>query len=257
LTAGESASEETVVHTRILRCMLATDDSYAYWQNVDPSVPIAERARVAFERRWFGHKSEARVTLLMSNLVARFDAYPEALALLHRLTSVPAALRPWICHFHTQLSDPLYRRFTGEYLPSRRAQGTWRVDRDTVAAWVDSLVPARWSPTTCRKFASNLLATAADAGVLKGRKDPRDLSIGAVPEVAIGYALYLLRGVRIDAALGHDPYLSSIGLQRDSLPLALHRVPGLAYRALGDVAEIEWGFPSLSAWGLDVLGATA
>jgi len=45
-------------------------------------------------------------------MAQRYDAIPEALALLRELQSVPATVRPWICHLHTQLSDPLYRRFT-------------------------------------------------------------------------------------------------------------------------------------------------
>src|SRR5690606_37776806 len=101
------------------RCMLAADDCYAYWRNVDTEIPPADRARVAFAERWFGTKSEARVRTIMTDMLERFDAYPEALALLHALGGVPSRLRPWICHVHTQLADPIYRRFAGELLPER------------------------------------------------------------------------------------------------------------------------------------------
>lgn len=185
-----------MVHTGILRCTLATDDSRAYWRKVDLRVPLEQRSREAFDERWFGLKSEARVDTLIRNMAQRFDAFPEALALLHGLENLPAAVRPWICHLHTQLSDPLYRRFTGEYLPQRLAHGVRNLDRDTVARWVESLEPGRWSVITCRKFGSNLLTTATEAGLLKGRPDARELSLGNVPEVALGYALYLLRTVR-------------------------------------------------------------
>lgn len=253
----DSSAEVTTMHTRILRCTLATDDSQAYWRNVDLGVPMQERARVAFESRWFGLKSEARVDTLIRNMAERFDTFPEALALLHALPSVPAALRPWICHLHTQLSDPLYRRFTGEYLPQRRAQGLHSLDRDTVARWVESLEPGRWSVITCRKFGTNLIATAVEAGLLESRRDPRALSTVPAPELALGYALYLLRTVRFEGPLGDDPYLRSLGAWRDTLPQVLQRVPGVAYQRLGRVEDIEWRYPSLTAWGTHVLRGEA
>jgi hypothetical protein len=245
------------MHTRILRCTLATDDSQAYWRNVEPVVPVQERVRIAFERRWFGLKSEARVDTLIRNMNERFDAFPEALALLQALPSIPAALRPWICHLHTQLSDPLYRRFTGEYLPQRRAQGLRSLDRDTVARWVESLEPGRWSVITCRKFGTNLIATAAEAGLLGNRRDPRELPLVVAPEQALGYALYLLRTVRFEGALGNDPYLRSLGAPRDALPPLLERVSGVTYQRVGQVEDIEWQYPSLTAWGMRVLGGEA
>jgi hypothetical protein len=253
LTEGGLA-EVTMMHTRILRCTLATDDSYAYWRNVDLSVPVEQRARAAFERRWFGLKSEARVDTLIRNMTERFDAFPEALNLLRRLPAVPATLRPWICHLHTQLSDPLYRRFTGEYLPQRRAQGLRSLDRDVVARWVDNLEPGRWSIVTCRKFGTNLLSAAVEAGLLENRRDSRELAPLNVPDDMLGYALYLLRGIRFEGALGEDPYLRSLGLDRDGLPSALQRAPGLAYQRLGRVEELDWQYPDLTTWGVRVLG---
>ncbi|HET9932534.1 MAG TPA: hypothetical protein VFQ35_17650 [Polyangiaceae bacterium] len=44
-------AEASELHTRILRCMLAADDCYAYWQHVDVSVPVEARAAVAFRER--------------------------------------------------------------------------------------------------------------------------------------------------------------------------------------------------------------
>jgi hypothetical protein len=249
--------EATEMHTRILRCMLATDDCYAYWQHVDVSVPVEARAAVAFQERWFGVKSEARVHTLLPTMVERFDRYPEALALLRSLGSVPAVLRPWICHLHLQLSDPIYRRFTGEYLPERRAQGYAAVDRAVAARWVESVAPERWSATTTLKFASNLLSAAAEAGIIKERKDPRKLAIATVPDAAVGYALYLLRTVEFAGTLSDNPYLRSLGIDAGLFPVALARVPGIRYRGLGGVHEVDWRYPSLTAWGTETLGATA
>ncbi|MGK3963927.1 DUF1819 domain-containing protein [Sorangium sp. So ce1667] len=245
------------VHTRILRCMLAVDDCYAYWQHVDEDVPVADRARVAFERRWFGTKSEARVRTIMTDMIERFDAYPEALALFRRLGTVPSNLRPFLCHVHTQLADPIYRRFTGEWLPTRREQGLTTLDRDTVARWVDGLQAGRWGPSTCIKFASNLLATALDVGLVSGRRDPRKLPSIPVPDVILGYVLYLLRGVRIDGSLTDNPYLCSLGVTKATFHSFAARIPGIRFAELGGVIDLAWLEPSLTAWGLRYIGASA
>lgn len=261
MTSGRPSAprEETVVHTRILRCMLAPEDCQAYWQRVgrgDQEVPPKERAAVAFAERWFGTKSEARVRTLIGDLVERFDAFPEALALLSSMTSVPARLRPWICHLHVQLADPIYRRFTGELLPTRRAEGYRTIDRPGVARWIDEIEPGRWSAATCNKFASNLLATALEAGLITGRRDPRSLTPKHVPSEAVGYALYLLRSVQIEGDLLTSPYLRSLGVDLESLGSATH-IPGFSCARVGDVVDITWGEPSLSEWGQRYVEAAA
>ncbi|WP_437737388.1 DUF1819 domain-containing protein [Sorangium sp. So ce1335] len=255
--ASAPPAEATDVHTRILRCMLAVDDCYAYWQHADEAVPLADRAHVAFERRWFGTKSEARVRTIMTDMVERFDAYPEALALFRQLGTVPSNLRPFLCHVHTQLADPIYRRFTGELLPTRREQGLTTIDRDTVARWVDGLQAGRWGASTCIKFASNLLATALDVGLVGGRRDPRKLPPIPVPDVILGYVLYLLRGVRIDGTLTDNPYLRSLGVMKATFRSFAAHIPGIRFDELGGVIDLTWLEPSLTAWGLRYLGANA
>lgn len=253
----ERPAETSVVHTRILRCMLAVDDCYAYWQHVGAGAPVAARARAAFEGRWFGVKSEARVRTIMTDMVERFDAYPEALALLHDLGTVPASLRPFLCHVHTQLADPIYRRFTGELLPQRLDQGYATIDRVAVARWVDRLEPGRWSATTCIKFASNLLATALDVGLVGGRRDPRKVTLPTVPDAIVGYVLYLLRGITIAGSLTDNPYLRSLGITPATFLSFAPRVPGIRYAELGGVVDLTWLEPSLTAWGRRALGAAS
>ena len=246
-------AENTNIHTGILRCMLAAEDSYAYWRRVDTSVPPAVRPKQAFEQRWFGTKSEARAQILIRSMVTRFDAYPEALTLLQRLGQVSSKLRPLICHVHTQLGDPIYRRFTGEYLPMRRDQGHTTIDRETVARWVDTLEPGRWSASTCIKFGSNMLATAYEAGVVAGRRDPRNVALGPIPDAAVGYFLYLLRGVKIDGSLTENPYLRSLGVTSESFGAIAPRIPGIRFTEVAGLVELTFLEPSLTAWGLKYL----
>jgi hypothetical protein len=233
--------------------MLAADDCFAYWRHVDTAVSSAERAHIAFEQRWFGTKSEARVRTIMTDMVERFDAYPEALALFQKVGRIPAGLRTFLCHLHTQLADPVYRAFTGDFLPSRRDEGRTTVDRAAVARWVESSHPGRWSSVTCTKFASNLLATALDVGLVRCRRDPRQLPHPIVPAVVVGYALYLVRGVRIEGSLTENAYLRSLGLTTDSLGRISGTIPGVRIAELGGLAEITFQEPTLTAWGLRYL----
>ncbi|MGE5788335.1 MAG: DUF1819 domain-containing protein [Myxococcales bacterium] len=247
-------TESTTTHARILRCTLAVADSQAYWQHADLDLVWAARSRRAFEGRWFGVRSEARVCTLIAEMAARFDAFPEALALLHELGTVPSNLRPYLCHVHTQLADPIYRRFTGEMLPTRRAHGQTTIDRDVVARWVANLEPGRWSVATCAKFASNLLATTAEAGLVLGQQDPRKLMLHAVPERVLGYVLYVLRGVRIQGSLDNNPYLRSLGIDPESFGRLGTCVPGVCVTELGRVIDVTWLEPNLRSWGLRYLG---
>jgi hypothetical protein len=49
-------------------------------------------------------------------LRARFDAFPNALHVLQRWPHMSPDTRRVVCHWHLQLSDPLYRDFTGTFL---------------------------------------------------------------------------------------------------------------------------------------------
>lgn len=242
------AHEATTVHTRILRCMLAVDDCYAYWKNVDTSVPPAERSKVAFEERWFGTKTEARVKTLVGDMLERFDVFPSALAALHAKGSVPSHLRPFVCHLHVQLADPIYRRFAGDLLPRRRALGHATIDLGLVSTWVEGEEPGRWSPATRTKFASNLLATALDVGLVQGRRDPRKISRPHVPPPVLGYALHLLREVAFEGTLTDNPYLRSLGVEVDSFAGYALDIPGIRFASVGGVAEIAFDEPSLTAY---------
>lgn len=235
------------LHTRILRVMLATEDSIAYWRVAPRAAVDADRLRVAFDSRWFGAKSESRVKTLLGDMALRFDAYPCALAALHAWDP-PRFLAPWLCHFHTQLADPIYRAFTGEFLPERRLAGYTRVDREAVARWVGERWPDRWSPITCLKFGSNLLATAAEAGLFKERRDPRELHAPRAPKLAVEYLFYLLREVRTEHALLDSPYVRALAASSSERADLVHHLPTVRVHSLGDVTEFTWLHNDLLSW---------
>jgi hypothetical protein len=247
----ECPEEATVVHTRLLRITLAVDESQAYWENAAPDLPSTAMAGVAFEGRWFGGKSAARVRQLLHDMASRYAAFPESLAVLRRWSAMSAATRRLVCHWHLQLSDPLYRRFSGLFLTERRAAGAAAggLTRDLVARWVRAEGGERWAPATCVQFASKLLTTAFEAGLVAGRRDPRPLATPRIPDDAVAYLLYLLRGIRFAGTLFDNPYLASVGLTGPLLDARIAHLDDLTLRRIGDVVDVEWRAPSLEAWG--------
>lgn len=244
----DRSSEATDVHTRILRLALGVEESRSYWERVDPTVPAADRALIAFEQRWFGSRSLERVRFLLASFADRYDPFPEALAVLRRWSTMDAAARQIICHWHLQLSDPLYRRFTGTFLVHRRTLREPTVDRDVALRWVKNEFPDRWSEATCVQFASKLLSAASEAGVISPKRDPRALLTPKVPDLALAYLLHLLRGIRFAGTLTENPYLASVGLVEGFLDQRLRSLPGITFRRMGQLTEFQWDAASLTAW---------
>ena len=236
------------IHTRILRVTLGEPECRAYWQHVDLAIPADARATIAFEQRWFGARSMARVKTLVATMSQRFDATPTALAALRAWRSVAVETRVLICHWHLQFSDPVYRAFTGGFLAQRRAEHRGTVDRDQVERWVHATWGERWAAVTRLKFGANLLSAAGEAGLVTGRKNPRPIATPRVPDEALAYLLHLLREVDFEGRLLDNPYLASVGLDAETLPSRLASLRDVQYRRLGDVVDLEWGAPSLRSW---------
>jgi hypothetical protein len=245
-SVGEIA-EATEVHSRLLRCSLCIGESRGYWMHVDPDRP-RDSASNAFGESWFGTKSEAWTTELLSNMRVRFDAFPAALSVLARWRSMPLETRRLVCHLHVQLTDPLYRAFTGEFLVERRDAPRSEVNRQTVIQWVTEHGPERWALKTRIQFASRLMSCALAAGLLGGKRDPRPAIAPRVPDDALAYVLYLLRTVQFRGSLVNNPYLASIGIAGGHLADRFRGLSSIELRQVGSVHEIEWRYPDLAAW---------
>lgn len=241
--------EETAVHTRLLRLALGVEDSRAYWLRVDPTIAGDARLQRAFEERWFGAKSYQRVRTLLSNFAARYDAFPPGFEALRRWSSMSPTTRRLVCHWHAQLSDPLYRRFTGELLPQLRRRGVARpLDRDTAIRWVGDTFPDRWAKATLVQFGSKLLSAVTEARLATGGRDPRALPSPEVPDEALEYLLYLLRTVRFAGTMTENPYLASVDLDGAFLDRRLRSLPSLEFRRMGELVEVEWRYRDLAEW---------
>lgn len=245
--------EATHIHTRMMKCALEVEESRAYWQHTDGSDRAAPQQ--AFDAFWFGARSMPRIKVLLINLRARFDAFPPALAVLHRWPDMSPDTRKLICHWHTQLADPLYRALTGDFLAERRLGLRPEITRDLVTRWVGEQGPERWTLPTRIQLASKLLSAARAAGLVASNRDPRPLTAPRVPDDALEYALYLLRGIETAGPLLDSAYFASLGLTGGILEDRLRALPGLRFRRQGDLVDFGWRYPDLAAWADAKLGA--
>ncbi len=249
LVVSEIVEETRAPHTRLLRVSLEVEHARTYWQRADPSRPREREVEIAFGEYWFGAKSMARVGALTLAFSTRFDPFPHAIEALRLWTAAERSTRTTICHWHLQLTDPIYRAFTGTYLPERRASGRREISREPVVRWVGEFDREnRWSAATRVGFASKLLSAASRAGLVEGTRDPRPLITPRVSPVALGYLLYLLRSVRFAGTLQDNPYLRSIGLEGGLVDDTMRQVPGLTYRRIGDLIDVTWDHENLVAW---------
>jgi hypothetical protein len=248
-----SPREVTEVHTRLSRCALEVDDSRAFWAHADETTKVD--AQLAFGEYWFGARSLARVKVLLANMRARFAAFPSALAALHRWQDMSPETRRAICHWHLQLTDPLYRRFTADYLPERRAGARPQVTRDLVVGWVGTHGPSHWTMSMQIQFASKLLSAAYSAGVVTSNRDPRPVGTPWVPDDALEYLMYLLRETQFKGSLLDNAYTKSVGLVGAVLEERLRGLPGLDFRRQGDLVDFGWRYRDLRMWANASLGS--
>jgi hypothetical protein len=251
----KQAFEVIQPHTHLLRLALAVEESRAYWQHSRPNIPESALATFAFEERWFGHRSMERVRLLLNNLALRFDAYPAALDVLRFWQPSDPTTRANLCHWHTQLSDPLYRSFTSQLIPQRYLLPTPSIDRDVVARWLVGQIGTSWAPATTMRMATSLLTSAAAAGLCSQGVGVRQLKTPKVTDEALVYLLYLLRDVVFEGSLLANPYLASVGLNARFLEQRLSRLSGLTFQRMGDLYEFTWHYLNLKAWAEGTLKA--
>ena len=247
--------EETALHTRMLRLGLAEDESLTYWAHAARGLTPEQTFEAAFQERWFGGRTMARVRYLVLNLQHRFDAFPEALKTLARWMPTDVADRTVICHWHLQLSDPLYREFTSTVFAQRWQRPTPTIDRTAAVRWVEAKMEGRWSPSTSQRMASGLLSAASEAGLCEPLKPIRTLAFPRVSDQALGYLLYLLRDIEFQGSLQDNPYTQSVGLDGELWQQRVRKLPWVGYSRTGNVHDFKWQFDSLQDWANEVLAS--
>jgi len=248
LKSAARPKEEVRLHTRVLKCTLELANSRIFWAESVAAEPM--QAEAAFEAGWFGHRSLTRMRELLTTLRARYGAFPAALQVLHRWQGMGGDTQKLICHWHLQLSDPLYRLFSGTFLPDRLLHGQPTVSKQQVVTWLGEAGGGRWSGSTRLQLASKLLSTAHSAGLIQGKRDPRPIVFPLVPDDALTYLLHLLREVDFEGTVVVNPYLRSVGLEGSLLNDRLKRLPDLNYARQGDLVDMGWKHRDLAAWAV-------
>lgn len=240
-------SEVVQPHTRLLRIGLAEAESAEYWRQSQRDLG-EQRTRVAFEERWFGSRALARVQYLVGTFQARFDAYPQALKSLHRWAPEDVRERRVLCHWHLQLSDPLYRQFTGEHLPVRLQHPQPTLDRNAVLRWIEQGAGQHWSTATTQRMAAGLMGVLNEVGYTAGVQAIRPLALPWVSDRALTYLLYLLRETEFQGSLNCNPYLASVGIDAEALEARLVKLAGIRFQRMSNLKELHWEHGSLWEW---------
>lgn len=234
-------------HSRLCSFTLAQRESQEYWKERGSSLEAAS-LETAFSGRWFGNQSEKRVKTILSHMKCRFDPYPQALEVLSKWGNIGWSRN--ICHWHLQLSDPLYREFTGSYLPQCRSNGIQFIDWRMVLRWIAAIDCIDWSISTKRQMASSLLTTARQAGLME---ENNPIISPVVADNALEYWFFLWKSQPGICHGWNNPYLSSLGLTGATLAHRVNRLPSLNVYRLGDVYDWGWQYPDLMTWAIATL----
>jgi hypothetical protein len=170
---------------------------------------VEELYEVAHEERWFGDLTASRLKYLIGQLQKRFP-YP-ARELLGFQPRPEAHQNTLICHWHLQLTDPLYREYASSFLLGCWSGPTTSVSIDSSEAWVQrQSLAQKWAASTQRRMASGLLSAATDAGlVARTGRNERELKLPTVDSRDIAYLKKLLQAA--GAANNIETYLMSLG----------------------------------------------
>lgn len=242
----ERPCEASTFHTRLLKAGLAVEDCRAYWEK--RRTQSAPSAQTAFAEYWFGAKSVLWLQRLLADMRGRFEAFPESLQVLSTWDRMPVSIRTTICHWHLQLADPLYRAFSGSFLPTRYRDGFENVTGDIVALWIDELCPDKWQAATRKQFARKLLYAASDAGLLKADGVNWRFRTPTVDDIALHYLMYVLREITFTGTLTTNPYLKSVWLDDADLSRRLHAAAPVNIHRQGSLVDFTWRFDSLAEW---------
>lgn len=176
--------EEHTPHTGLLRLGLAVPASRIYWQKAGRGLEIENR-----QESWYPKLSADRERYLLRQMQRRFPKPWPA-----EIVSRPTLTAGLVCHWHLQLTDPLYRHYTGDYLLKCWSSGTPTVSLEGTVAWVEKCsLTADWKPNTVRRLASGLMSSAAAAGLCdsRGRRE-RELRLPVVTAADLQYLNDLL-----------------------------------------------------------------
>jgi hypothetical protein len=234
-------------HTRMMKCTLEVEASRSYWRACAANGgPISKEQ--AFEKAVFGSKTFLRIERLMADMRHRYDEFSFALEVLGKWHPMELSDRVLICHWHTQLVDPIYRMFTGEYLVERYYGPSGTIDTDLTSRWIEVTVPGRWQIPTRKKIASKMLTSALAAGIISSNRTVRTIGFPRVSDLALTYLMYLLKEITYSGTAINNPYLASVGLDSEEAIRRLRKIEHLGFCRQGDLINFEWRYSTMLDW---------
>lgn len=240
-------SETVEAHTRMMKCTLEVEPSRSYWKACATNGgPISKEQ--AFENAVFGSKTYLRIERLMADMRHRYDDFPFALEVLGKWSHMELSDRVLICHWHTQLVDPIYRKFTGEYLVERYFGPSGTVDNDLAYHWIEVEVPGRWQIPTRKKIASKMLTSAQTAGIVSPNRNLKTIKFPRVSDLALTYLMYLLKEISYAGTAINNPYLASVGIDSEEAIRRLRKIQHLGFCRQGELISFEWHYSNMLDW---------
>lgn len=240
-------SETVDAHTRMMKCTLEVEPSRSYWQAcASNGSPISKDQ--AFEKAVFGSKTFLRIERLMADMRHRYDEFPFALEVLGKWNPMELSDRVLICHWHTQLVDPIYRKFTGEYLVERYYGPSGTVDNDLAARWIEVAMPGRWQIPTRKKIASKMITSARTAGIVASNRNAVTVQFPRVSDLALTYLMYLLKEINYKGTAISNPYLASVGIDSEEAIRRLRKIQHLGFCRQGELISFEWQHSTMLDW---------
>lgn len=242
-------TEVTQIHTRLLRSTLLEEDSQNYWRQHLHN-QTSDEVNLAYDNYWFGSANKATIKRTLTNLHARYINFPNCLEVLNLWKNMTVKERAIICHWHVQLSDVLYRRFTSEFIPSRFIYTPPTFHKDQAQQWVYSYMGAKWAGSTQAQLASKMMSCIRSTGLVASEsKDTIQLQYPLISNHCLTYILYALREISFQGNMLENPYLKSVGLTGSFLISQINQSSALSVQQIGDTISFEWKYPSLVEWG--------
>jgi hypothetical protein len=235
-------------HTTLLRLGLAEPESREYWSHCTPGSSLSETTQRAFEERWFGSRPMGRVQYLVKHFKDRFQAFPNSLKALQHWNPLELSDRKIICHWHLQLSDPIYRQVFASHLQERWLHPQPTLDRNALVRWVGQQVGPEWAQSTVQRMAAGISSCLQEAGFVEKGPALRPLNRPRVSDQALAYLLYLLRETRHTGHQLDNPYLASLDLIGPQLELRLARLPGIGFQKMANLRELTYQHANLWEW---------
>ncbi len=243
MNTSYALAERQEVQTRLLRVGLAVDESRAYWRLADPTIPSQDLVERAFEEQWFGTKSIQRVSYLINTVSDRIGGGTEELL---AWDPEDAQDRAWVCHWHLQRTDIIYRQFTDQYVCELLKSDDPVLDKSSTLEWLHTLAPGRWNGSTADRLATGLISSLSEAGYCDVTPLPRPLAAPVLSDHALAYLLYLLKRMTFEGSLLDNPYIRS-SASESSLKQRLQQLPNFDAESANN-SNLQWTHDSFTSW---------